>query len=298
MPSPALRALRIQLRTIGLHGMASLAVANRLGRRARMWPEVERALTGARGLEIGGPSPLFRRGAFLPVYEVLGSLDNCHFASDTMWAGSEADGSPFTWDPAKPPGTHLVRDGTDLAGIEGGAYDVVLSCHSLEHIANPLRALAEWKRVVGPDGHLLLVVPHAENTIDRRRPLTTLAHLEDDLARGTGEDDRTHVEEFVRLADFDLEPTGTTREEFRRRQEAFVADRAVHHHVFDTWLVLRLLDRAGYGIVAVGTALPFHAIALACAVGAREGNGALLAADADWVRRSVFRRDRAGAGRR
>ena len=32
-------------------------------------------------------------------------------------------------------------------------YDVLLSSHTLEHIANPLRALSEWKRIVGDDGH-------------------------------------------------------------------------------------------------------------------------------------------------
>ena len=33
-----------------------------------------------------------------------------------------------------------------------------------------LRALAEWKRVVGAEGHLILVVPHLENTFDHRAP--------------------------------------------------------------------------------------------------------------------------------
>lgn len=274
--------------------MVSLTLANRLGRRAPIWPEVADALTGARGVEIGGPSPLLRRSGPLPVYEVLASLDNCHFASGTMWHGSDADGSPFHWDDQKPPGTHLVRDGTDLAGIADGAYDVVLSCHSLEHIANPLRALAEWARVVGPEGHVLLVVPHAENTIDRHRPTTTLGHLEDDFARGTGEDDVTHLEEFIELADFSLEPTGTTREVFRQRKHEYVADRAVHHHVFDTRLVLGLLDRAGYTIEAAGTALPFHTLALARAsAGTGDSNAAFLAPDAPWARASAFRRDRA-----
>jgi hypothetical protein len=289
----ALRSIRNQLRTIGVRGMASLALANRLGRRALIWPEVSSALAGARGVEIGGPSPLLRRGGPLPVYEVLASLDNCHFASDTMWHGSDADGSQFHWDDRKPPGTHLVRDGTDLAGIAAGDYDVVLSCHSLEHIANPLRALAEWARVVGPEGHVLLVVPHAENTIDRRRPTTTLAHIEDDFSRGTGEDDVTHLEEFIDLADFGLEPTGTTREAFRERKDEYVADRAVHHHVFDTRLVLALLDRAGYTIEAAGTALPFHILALARASADTERrNDAFLGRDAAWARHSVFRRDR------
>lgn len=291
----ALRPIRIQLKTIGFRGMLSVALRNRLHRPLAIWPLLEHALTGKRGLEIGGPSPVFARGGLVPAYAVLTALDNCHFASNTMWHGSEADGSPYRWDGRKPAGTHFVRHGTDLAGIADASYEVVVSSHTLEHIANPLRALAEWARVVGPEGHVLLVVPHAENTIDRRRPLTTLGHLEQDYARGTGEDDDTHLAEFVELADFDVEPTGTTREAFRVRSAAFMADRAVHHHVFDTRLVLRLLDRAGYRILGVDTALPFHIVVLARASGGGDGNQAFLAVDAPWARRSVFRRDRSAA---
>jgi len=270
--------------------MVSIALRNRLGGRVGIWPEVERALTGRRGIEIGGPSAIFAGGGLVPAYTLLASLDNCQFASATMWHGSLEDGSPYRFDESKPAGTHFVRDGTDLGGLDDGAYDVVLSSHALEHIANPLRALAEWSRVVGPDGHLLLVVPHVQNTIDRLRPVTTLEHIVEDHELGTAEDDRTHMEEFIALADFDVEPTGTTREAFRRRSEEFAQDRALHHHVFDTRLLVQLLDHAGYRIVAVETALPFHIVALAQA--AEGDNGAFLAPDAPWLRQSVFRRDR------
>ncbi|MBM3676687.1 MAG: class I SAM-dependent methyltransferase [Actinobacteria bacterium] len=287
----ALRAIRNQLDTIGVRGMVSLALRHRRGRPVGIWPTVEAALAGKRGLEIGGPSAVFRQRDLVPVYGVLAGLDNCQFASDTMWHGSQSDRSPFHWSHGKPPGTHFVLDGTELAPIADGAYDVVLSSHALEHIANPLRALAEWARVVGPEGHVLLVVPHAETTIDRHRSVTTLEHLVDDLRRGTTEDDLTHLDEFVALADWWLEPTGTTRDDFVRRQAQFVAERAIHHHVFDTRLLVRLLDRAGFGLVAVEAALPFHAIALARVSGAG-GNGAFLEPDAEWSRRSCFRRDR------
>ena len=79
----------------------------------------------------------------------------------------------------------LIRDATSLDGIEDASYDVVLASHTLEHIANPLLALSEWRRVVGADGHLVLVLPHLENTFDHRRPVTTLEHIEADFAAST-----------------------------------------------------------------------------------------------------------------
>jgi SAM-dependent methyltransferase len=208
------------------------------------------------------------------------------------------EGSSYVYDPDRPPGTHFVREATDLAGVADGSYEVILSSHTLEHVANPLRALAEWARVTGPAGHVLLVVPHLEHTVDRRRPVTTLEHLEADLECGIGEDDATHVEEFVELADLDVDPERLTREELRTRTRAFASNRAIHHHVFDTELVVRLLDRAGYEILAVDTALPFHVVVLARVTrGSAAANDAFLGPEAPWRRRSVFSRDRTRASR-
>ncbi len=195
------------------------------------------------------------------------------------------------YDPAKPAGARLIRSATSLHGIDDGSYDVVLASHTLEHVANPLLALSEWRRVVGPDGHLVLVVPHLENTFDHRRPVTTLAHLDEDFARSVGEDDDTHVAEFIELCDLGRVPDNLTSDEFRVRTIDFVENRSLHHHVFDTELVVRLLDHAGYGLLAVETALPFHVVVLARAGGG--DNDAVLAGGTDWRRASVFQRDRA-----
>ncbi len=129
-----------------------------------------RGLSAARrattGLEIGGPSAIFARKGPLPLYPLFDRLDNCDFADATIWHGDAAEGTAFRYDDDRPPGRRYVRDGTSLDGIDDASYDVVLASHTLEHIANPLRALAEWKRVVGSQGHLILVVPHLENTFD------------------------------------------------------------------------------------------------------------------------------------
>ena len=91
-------------------------------------------------------------------------------------------------------GALLLIDDVELAGVADGSYDAVISSHVLEHLANPLLALAAWRRGTRPGGHVLLIAPHKEGTFDHRRPTTTLAHLVDDRERNTSEDDLTHLD--------------------------------------------------------------------------------------------------------
>ena len=200
------RHLRIQLATIGLRGMARLAWQNRTHSRLRAYEICRPLVEGRRGIEIGGPSAIFARTGALPLYPLFDGLDNCDFAGDTIWHGAAADGAEFMYDEERPPGRRFIRDATSLDGIDDASYDVVLASHTLEHIANPLRALSEWKRIVGSEGHLVLVLPHLQNTFDHRRPVTALEHIEADFARSTGEDDTTHVEEFIELCDLTTRP--------------------------------------------------------------------------------------------
>ena len=286
------RQLRIQLATIGLQGMARLAWQNRTGSRLRAYEVCRPLLEGSRGVELGGPSAIFSRTGPLPLYPLFDRLDNCDFASDTVWHGEAADGAEFTYDEERSPGRRLIRDATSLDGIEDASYDVVLASHTLEHIANPLLALSEWRRVVGANGHLVLVLPHLENTFDHRRPVTTLQHIEADFAASTPEDDPTHVREFIELCDLRRVPDQLSREAFERRTLDHTANRTVHHHVFDTDLAVRLLDGAGCQLLWVETALPFHIVLVARANGRDSDNRDFLAPTAGWRRESVFRRDR------
>jgi SAM-dependent methyltransferase len=287
------RQLRIQLATIGLQGMARLAWQNRTGSRLHAYEVCRPLLEGRRGLEIGGPSAIFSRTGPLPLYPLFDRLDNCDFASDTVWHGEAADGAEFTYDEGRPPGRRLIRDATFLDGVDDASYDVLLASHTLEHIANPLLALSEWRRVVGADGHLVLVLPHLENTFDHRRPVTTLEHIDADFAASTPADDPTHVREFIELCDLRRVPDQLSREAFEQRTLDHTANRTVHHHVFDTDLAVRLLDRAGCQLLSVETALPFHIVAVARANGPEPDNREFLSPTAGWRRDSVFRRDRA-----
>ncbi len=208
-------------------------------------------LRGKRGLEIGGPSNFFRN--IVPVYRVVRSLDNCVFSSETIWEGERSDGEPFEFLPGRrKPGRNRIVDGADLAGIRDSEYEFVLSSHSLEHIANPIKALMNWRRVA--PGYLVLIVPHYRDTFDHRRLVTTLHHMIADFERDVGEDDLTHLQEVLDLSDLSrLElPEGMTLE--RAKQLADPRDnarnRCMHHNVFDVDNTCQLLNYCGYRTLA------------------------------------------------
>ncbi len=56
--------------------------------------------------------------------------------------------------------TELVRARVEDAALESGRYDIVHSCHTLEHVAEPLAVLADHWRVLKPGGLLIVDVPN------------------------------------------------------------------------------------------------------------------------------------------
>ena len=78
----------------------------------------------------------------------------------------------------------------------------MLASHVIEHFPDPIRALAEWRRVARR--YIVLVVPHRDRTFDRERPLTPLAELVERHAAGFESDEDRHwsvwtLESFTEL---------------------------------------------------------------------------------------------------
>ena len=214
---------------------------------------------GKDGLEIGGPTELFRR--VLPVYEVARSVDGVNFSSSTVWEGELTEGRTYRY------ATHCVgwqsiSEATDLSRIPAEGYDFVLSSNSLEHIANPLKAVNEWLRVLRPGGHLLLVLPRKESNFDHRRDLTKFDHLVDDFERDTSEHDLTHLEEILDRHDYAMDPPAVDRETMKRRSLANFENRCLHHHVFDPALVEAVFRHFGLQpLLQTATATDYIAVA-------------------------------------
>lgn len=217
----------------------------------------------AQALEIGGPSRVFAARGMLPVYGHAARVDNINFAAQTAWETQLREGAEFRFSPQRAPGTQWLREATALTGIADGAYDLVLSSHCLEHVANPLAALHEWRRVTRSSGHLVLVLPDPKKTFDHRRPVTTLAHLREDWARGANEADETHFSEVLALHDLARDAGVASAEEFRARTLRNAENRCVHHHVFDLALIAAMLRETGWRALATEAARPMHLVAFA-----------------------------------
>lgn len=250
-----IRRLSTSLQCQGLLGM----IASIRKRPLRSTEIFRDQVFNRRGLEIGGPSPFFQ--TFLPIYESTASLENCVFAAETIWEGEVTE--VFSYHPSKPPGRNYITDGSNLGQFPEASYDFVLSCHNLEHIANPVKALKEWIRVTKPYGSIILVLPDGHRTFDRRRVPTPVSHMLEDYARNITEDDLTHLPEILRLHDLHRDPGAGTWETFRRRSLNNSKLRCLHHHVFDSKNIRELLEAINLKVEVIETALPFHIAVLA-----------------------------------
>jgi SAM-dependent methyltransferase len=226
--------------------------------RATCYPAVRDQVSAKKGLEIGGPSYIF--DTRIPIYRHIQLLDNCVFAEETHWEGTRQAGANFHFDQGKRTGQNFITEGSTLDGINDGTYDFVLSSHNLEHIANPIKALQNWKRVLKPQGHLLLVLPDKHRTFDYLRPVTPLEHMLEDYARDMGEDDMTHVEELVTLWDYKKFPLAASIAEHRERYRNNHQQRLVHHHVFDLQSAIRLVTHSGWKVLAAERLRPEHLV--------------------------------------
>ncbi len=219
-----------------------------------------KALNNKCGLEIGGPSSLFQRNNILPIYPHFKVLDGCNFSEKTIWEDRLIEGFNYFYDSSKPKGFQYILEAIDLSSIENGKYDFVVSCHSLEHIANPIKALKEWIRVLRNDGYLLVVIPNKDGTFDHNRNITKLDHLIDDYNNSIGEDDLSHLNEILSLHDLSMDKAAGDFESFKKRSKENFINRALHHHVFDSNLMIQIFNYLNLQITALDMVKPIHII--------------------------------------
>jgi SAM-dependent methyltransferase len=246
---------------------------------------------GRRGLEIGGPSPIFSPHGLLPIYDLVAAIDNCQFSRHTLWQG-EVKEEAVSW---ARQGTQYIVDGTTLDG-RSGPYDFVAASHVLEHIANPLKALQSWVGLLPEGGALLLIVPHKGGTFDCRRPDTPFDHLVDDLERDVSEGDLSHVAEILASHEGRLDPGWESAEEMERSVRDNLHTRRMHHHVFGVECLIQMMTFLDLRIAGLEVRLPHHTIVIAqTGVRAEPGenraaNERFLRADAPWRMTDPFGR--------
>ena len=192
------------------------------------------------GIEIGGPSGIFSAKNFLPIYPFINALDGVNFSNKTIWEGKLQQGNNYHY--YGKTGFQFIAEGTDLKEIQDEQYDFLLSCNNLEHIANPIKALLEWKRILKPDGLAILVLPRKESNFDHKRSVTSFQHLKQDYENNITEKDVTHLAEILELHDLKRDVHAGSFVDFKKRSENNFETRSLHHHVFDIALLKQLVE--------------------------------------------------------
>ncbi len=182
-------SLLTRIKTAGLSGTFRAVIEHATTRRLAYYPMIVPLMRDRIGLEIGGPSFVFHDHGMLPLYRHATRVDNCNFSEDSQTNGHVPQGKTFKYHKKREPGLTIICEAAELAPIADSSYDFILASHSLEHCANPIKALGQWRRVAGPDAPCVIVLPHYRHTFDHRRRPTPLSHLIEDFDRNTGEDD-------------------------------------------------------------------------------------------------------------
>lgn len=214
------------------------------------------------GLEIGGPSSFFSLKSYLPIYLNAKRIDSVNFSNDTIWEGNISEGIGFKYY-RKKTGKQFISEASDLSRIENNKYDFIISCHCLEHTANPLKVLTEWNRVIKPEGLFALILPDKNFTFDNKRPYTAFEHLELDFKSNKPETDSTHFKEIILLHDVLKDDGIQNQQQLIERTENNFINRCVHHHVFSFDVIKQMLGYTGFKTIYQQWVAPFHLVTIA-----------------------------------
>ena len=236
------------------------------------------SLKNLSGLEVGGPSWAWM--TILPIYHSIKNLDNIVTPSSeekitstnnefesryktgqiiNVTSGCETviEGKKkFNWFLFNK-GDIYFQDATDLNKINDNKYDFVICSNVLEHIANPLKALEEFKRVIKKNGFIAIIVPYYKHTFDFRRPVTNIEHIKEDYNNNIGEDDLTHLKEVVDLTDesnisHNAQPNPNfNKKEFEEYCKNNYHNRGMHHHVYDVDLLKSVANEVNLKVLDV-----------------------------------------------
>jgi len=203
------------------------------------YAEIEQYFKNKEGIEIGGPSEVFRLFGYIPIYTKIRNLDGVNFSNNTIWEGDIFAGNNYVFN-GKKAGKQFIIDASDLSSLDSKQYDFLVSSNCLEHIANPIKALMEWLRVVKQGGVILVLVPNNKNGIDKYRPVTKFTHILEDFQKNVGEDDLTHLDEVLENHNLEVDIEARDFQYFKNRSLNNYNHRTIHHHVFDINLLKEL----------------------------------------------------------
>ena len=206
-----------------------------------------KAINNRNGLESGGPSDIFRY--FIPVYPNCNSLEIANFSSESIWNREYhdfdlvPDSNYFKNKHAK----QHIAEASDLSKFGDNEFEFIISSNCLEHVANPMKALCEWKRV--GSGNIILVLPKKDSNFDHKRPITPFEHILEDYEQDIDEYDLTALKDILELHDLSMDKKAGTLDQFKQRSLNNYENRCLHHHVFDDKLVEKMSSHIGLNVV-------------------------------------------------
>jgi Methyltransferase domain len=176
------------------------------------------------GLEIGGPSET--TGGVIYIHAK--SVDNLIFSKETLWSTHDTD---YKYADGKT-GKLIINDAVNITDVGDATYDFIFSSHSLEHIANPLKALHEWVRIVKDGGYLILVLPERSLTFDHNRSISSFSTLLQQYEKNVGEDCLDTLDEILENHDLSMDLAAGNMGQFTKRSFDNFNNRCLHHYVY------------------------------------------------------------------
>ena len=183
------------------------------------------------GVEIGGPSST---GYIL--YQNAQSMDNVVFSKNTIWSRHTDEYNYFY----NKKGKVIVNDAVNISLIQNEVYDFVFASHSLEHIANPLKAIKEWLRIIKKDGYIIIIVPEKSVCFDHKRNYSKFSLLLSQYEKNVGEDDLSTLPEILTNHDLSMDPPAGDFVSFTRRSLDNFNNRCLHHYVYNDELLMEI----------------------------------------------------------
>ena len=185
------------------------------------------------GLEIGGPSDTGKC-----IYENANNLDNCVFSTNTVWFHHNVDYNYFI----NKKGKTIINDSVNIVQVKNEEYDFCFSSHTLEHIANPLKAVNEWLRIIKQNGHIIIIVPEKSVCFDHKRSYSKFSTLLSQYEKNVGEDDLSTLPEILKNHDLAMDPPAGDLGSFTKRSLDNFNNRCLHHYVYNDDLLIEICN--------------------------------------------------------
>lgn len=137
-----------------------------------------------------------------------------------------------------------ITNEKDLFKIKDIDFEVFLSSHVLEHIANPIKVIKNIYGKLATNGLIITVVPNKKYCWDKDREDTTFEHILNDYHNTTSEDDMCHAQESSCIIN-GLNGWGA-RPNYYKEIENNNENRIIHHHVFNIETLINVHEYSNF----------------------------------------------------